>query len=115
MAIAILAGKTNVFAQSQDGEYKIDFLLTQPHKSTKPNKTPQVSYNPASTVLNVTFPGNWQGGKVEIYRNGAKVVSTNTPAGATLCYMLRNYGLGNYTVIVTSGNTVVYSNCLIVK
>ncbi len=89
--------------------------LHKPPRSPKANKMPIASYNPSSTVLNVSFPFNGQGGKVEIYRNGTKVVSTNASAGAMLCYMLRNYGKGNYTVIVSSGNTVVYSNCVIVK
>jgi hypothetical protein len=63
--------------------------------------------------LTVKFPANCQGCKVEIYRNGAKVVSAN--AGATLNYVLRNYGKGNYTIVVSSGNTVVYSNSVTVK
>lgn len=52
---------------------------------------------------------------MEIYRNGTLVVSVNASAGATLCYTLRNYGTGNYTVVVSSGNTVVYSNSVEVK
>lgn len=87
----------------------------KPHKCPKPNTKPQVSYNSTSTVLSVSFPGNSQGGKVEIYRNGAKVVNTSAPAGASLSLVLRNYGKGDYTVIVSSGNTVVYSNYVTVK
>ncbi len=98
---------------SNGGNYDDDFH--RPHKCHKVNTTPKVSYNSVSTVLNATFPDNWQGGKVEIYRNGTKVVSTNAPGGATLCYMLRNYGKGNYTVIVSSGNTVFYSRSMMVK
>lgn len=76
---------------------------------------PQLSYNSVSTVLNVLLPANSRDGKVEIYRNGARVVSANAPASATLSYVLRNYGTGNYTVIVSQGNTVVYSNNVVVK
>ena len=115
MAFAILTGKTNVFAQTQDGEYKIEFLLTQPHKSPKTIKTPQVSYNSVSTVLNVAFPINDQGGKIEIYRNGTRVVGVKAPAGTSLCYMLRNYGKGEYIIIVSQGNSVVYSKQVTVK
>ena len=86
-----------------------DIEHPRPHKSPKPNTKPQVSYNSTSTVLNVTFSASSQGGKVEIYRNGVKVVNITAPAGASLSYVLRNYGKGDYTVIVSQGNTVVYS------
>ncbi|MBO7476678.1 MAG: hypothetical protein J6U04_01945 [Salinivirgaceae bacterium] len=89
--------------------------IRRPHKCPKPNSKPQVSYNSASTVLSVSFPGNSQGGKVEIYRNGTKVVSTAAPAGASLSFVLRNYGNGDYTVIVSQGNMVVFSNNVEVK
>lgn len=92
-----------------------DSRFHMPHKCPKPNTKPQVSYNSASTVLNVLFSGNGQGGKVEIYRSGVKVVNTSAPADASLSFVLRNYGKGDYTVIVSSGNTVVYSNYVTVK
>ena len=92
-----------------------DLYHHKPHRCAQQNNTPKVSYNSATTVLNVSFPGNWQGGKVEIHRNGTLVVDVKAPAGTTLCYMLRNYGKGNYTVIVSSGNTVVYYGNYVVK
>ena len=73
------------------------------------------SYNAPTTTLTVKFPSNSQGGKVEIYRSGVKVVNTSAPADASLSFVLRNYGKGDYTVIVSSGNTVVYSNYVTVK
>ncbi|MBR6082801.1 MAG: hypothetical protein IKP62_07750 [Salinivirgaceae bacterium] len=76
--------------------------------------TPSTNYNSASTSLTVKFPAT-SGGKVEIYRNGAKVVTANAAAGAMLSYTLRNYGRGNYTVIVSSRNTVVYCRSMNVK
>ena len=118
MAIAILTGKTNVCVSSQllDDDPTNDKVLYQPpHKCPKPNHTPRVSYNPASTVLNVSFPGNWQGGKVEIYRNGTRVVGVKAQAGASLCYTLRNYGKGEFTIIVSQGNMVVYRGSYNVK
>lgn len=75
---------------------------------------PAALYNSASTSLTVKFPATG-GGKVEIYRNGAKVVNVNAAAGAMLSYTLRNYGRGNYTVIVSSRNTVVYCRSMNVK
>lgn len=118
MAIAILTGKTNVCVSSQllDDDPTNDKVLYQPpHKCPKPNHTPRVSYNSTSTVLYMSFPGNSQGGRVEIFRNGTLVVDVKAPAGATLCYMLRNYGRGDYTIIVSSGNTVIYSKQATVK
>lgn len=82
----------------------------KPPKSPNANWTPKVTYNSASTALNVAFPANGQGGKVEIYRNGAKVIDATAAAGTNLSYMLRDYGNGSYIIVVSSGNTVVYSN-----
>lgn len=77
-----------------------------------PNVT--ASYNSSTTQLSVAF-GAGQGGRVEIYRNGTKVVNAAAPAGASLSYVLRNYGNGDYNVIVSQGNTVVYSNNVTVE
>ena len=115
MAIAIFSSKINAFAQTQDGDYSVDFLLVKPHKCPKPNMRIKVSYNSVSTVLNVAFPTNDQGGKIEIYRNGTRVVGVKAPAGTSLCYMLRNYGKGEYIIIVSQGNSVVYSKQVTVK
>lgn len=76
---------------------------------------PQLSYNSSSTVLNVSFPGNGQDGKIEIYRNGAEVLNTSAPVGASFSFMLCNYGKGDYTVIVSCGNTIVYGGSYNVK
>ncbi|MBR6082331.1 MAG: hypothetical protein IKP62_05330 [Salinivirgaceae bacterium] len=83
-------------------------------KSPKRVNPASATYNSGSTELTVNFPAT-NGGKVEIYRNGTLVVSANASAGATLNYILRNYGTGNYTVVVSCGNTVVYSNSVEVK
>ncbi len=105
--------KSVVSKTSNDNNY--DDRYHRPHKCLRINTSPNVSYNSASTILNISFPSNGQGGKVEIYRNGAKVVGTAAPAGASLSFVLRNYGKGDYSVVVSSGNTVVYSNSVVVK
>ena len=94
-----------------DGNY----WLHKPPRSPKTNWTPIASYNSATTVLTVSFPNNGQGGKVEIYRNGVKVVDTKATAGASLSYLLRDYGKGNYSIVVSSGKTIVYSKQVTVK
>ena len=116
VAVAILMGKTNecISAQLQDGGPK-DNKLNHPHKSSNHNRIPKVFYDSYSSVLDVTFSASSQGGKVEIYRNGVKVVNTTASADASLSYVLSNYGKGDYTVIVSSGNTVVYSGSYNVK
>lgn len=86
-----------------------------PHRGSQTNSEPQVSYNSASTVLNVSFPTDGQGGKIEIYCDGSLIVSENAAAGTSLCYLLRKYGNGEYVIIVSSGNTVVYSNSLTIR
>ncbi|MBO7478373.1 MAG: hypothetical protein J6U04_10625 [Salinivirgaceae bacterium] len=64
--------------------------------------------------MTVKFPPT-NGGRVEIYRNGTKVIRSSAMPGATLNYVLRNYGKGNYTVIVSQGSSAVYYKNVIVK
>jgi hypothetical protein len=52
---------------------------------------------------------------VEVYRDGAKVAGITANAGTTFSCVLREYGEGNYTVIVSSGNTVVDSRNFTVR
>ena len=117
MALIIFSSATETAISQTCGKQPetVRIELPQPHRCQQIKKTPQVSYNFASTVLNVSFPGNGQGGKVEIYRNGVKVVNTSAPAGASLSYVLRNYGAGDYTIVVSQGNTVVYSRTMKIK
>ena len=107
---------TNSFAEyNTQGTNTMENFTQRPHKCPKPVVEAKVSYNPTSTELNVSFPTNGQGGKVEIYRNGTLVVGTNAPAGASLSCVLSNYGRGNYTVVVSCGKTVVYYGNHVVK
>ena len=80
----------------------------------RPNVQSTVIYNATTTTLTVKMPAITSG-KVEIYRNGVKVVDATAVAGANLSFVLRNYGKGNYTIIVSHGNTVIYSNSVEVK
>ncbi len=109
----------NVDAQSKGKTVAIWYPKFPPINSQKSkglcNTRVIASYNASSTALSVKFPSNGQGGKVEIYRNGAKVVGTAAPAGASLSFVLRNYGKGDYTVIVSQRNTVVFSEIYSVK
>lgn len=84
-------------------------------RKAQPTPSVTTTYTPASTALTVRFPANSQGGKVEIYRNGARVVSANAAAGSTLCYTLRNYGRGEYMIVVSQGDTVVGNRSVSVK
>jgi len=107
-----------VDAQNEGGEIPF-WHPTLPHATQKSkglcNTRVITSYNASSTALSVKFPSNGPGGKVEIYRNGARVVSANAAAGATLSYTLRCYGRGEYMVVVSQGDTVVCNRCLSVK
>lgn len=82
----------------------------KPRFSARPHRaSASVSYDAASTTLTVKFPSNSQGGTVEVYRDGAKVAGITTNGGTTFSCRLREYGAGNYNVIVSNGNTVVDS------
>jgi hypothetical protein len=118
--LAVTNVMTDALAQTVEEEVASDTNTGddgyhKPHKSPKMNWMPKVSYNSASTALSVTFPANGQGGKVEIYRNGTKVVDATVAAGANLSYVLRDYGNGDYAVVVSFGNSVVYSGNMVVE
>lgn len=116
-ALAVFTLKTDycVSAQLQDNDTVKTIKTARPHKCPKPTMSVQVSYNSASTTLNVSIPTNGQVGRIEIYRNGTKVINISAPAGASLSYVLRKYGIGSYAIIVSSGKTVVYNNCVEVR
>ena len=83
----------------------------RPHKGGKhrhPYQT-ETAYDEASTMLTVKFPSNANGGTVEVYHDGAKVAGITANSGTTFSCILREYGTGNYNVIVSTGNTVVDS------
>ena len=99
--------------QLKDGDEFIKIIHTPPHKSPR-QQSVSVNYNQTTTLLDILFCAE-QSGKVEIYRNGSLVACTKALAGASLSYVLSNYGKGDYAIIVSSGNTVVYSRSCIVK
>ena len=66
-------------------------------------------------MLTVSFSSSSQGSTVEVYRDGAKVACVTTNGGTTFSCTLRDYGTGNYHVIVSSGNTVIDSKNYTVK
>lgn len=74
-----------------------------------------VSYDTASTTLTIKFQSNSQGGTVDVYRDGAKVAGITANDGTTFSCVLREYGDGNYNVIVSNGNTVVESKSFTVR
>ena len=114
---AFLLVFTSLSTFSQDKEYveTKNYPGMRGIQSKRPNTNFAVNtYNSSTTVLTVKMP-TITSGKVEIYRNGIKVVKATLPAGTTLNFVLRNYGKGNYTVIVSQGNTVVYNRTMIVK
>ena len=98
----------------KDGNRKI---VPIPQRSLKHHKVSivNVTYDAASTVLTVTFPSNSQGGSVEVFRNGTKVAGVTANSGTTFSCRLREYGTGNYNVIVSRGNTVIDSKNYTVK
>ncbi|MBR4271751.1 MAG: hypothetical protein IKQ30_02830 [Bacteroidales bacterium] len=80
----------------------------RPHRSIRLHKQ-TVSYDEASTTLTVNFQSNSQGGTVEVYHDDEKVAGITANSGTTFSCILREYGEGNYNVIVSHGNTVMES------
>lgn len=91
--------------------------LPRPHRSHKPHRgsAANVTYEATSTVLTVKFLSNSQGGTIEVFHDGAKVAGVTTNGGTTFSCTLREYGTGNYNVIVSNGNTVIDSKNYTVK
>ena len=79
------------------------------------NENVSIFYNTTTTTLTVKFCNFSHGGIVEVYRNGAKVAGITANGGTTFSCRLREYGKGNYNVIVSSGNTVIDSKNYTVK
>ena len=115
----MIAASINADAECGTKNYPVDptnWPINRPHQSHKKNgTTATVTFDAASTVLTVKFPSNSQGGTVEVYRNGAKVAGVTANGGTTFSCKLRDYGTGNYNVVVYSGNTVIDSKNYTVK
>jgi len=92
-------------------------FLPAPNRSIRPHRQipVRVSYDESSTVLTVYFPQNSNGGTVEVYRDGLKVSAITAGGGTTFSCMLNDYGEGEYDIIVSKGNTVVYSKNVSVR
>ena len=106
--------RTSNKMMSKIGDYK---FAPMPHKCQRHNwnTSIRIQFDAASTVLTVTFPSNSHGGTVEVFRNGTKVAGVTANSGTTFSCKLRDYGAGNYNVIVSSGNTVIDSKNFTVR
>ena len=111
------SAQVNSFAMSIDNG-ETDDSFRKPHKICRPtpNKpTANVSYDASTTTLTVKFLSNSRRGTVDVYRNGAKVAGVTANSGTIFSCKLREYGMGNYNVIISNGNTVIGSKNYIVK
>ncbi len=85
-------------------------IINKPIKSSV-----NVSYNISTTVLTVSFSSISNGGTVEVYRDGVIVAGITAGGGTTFSCMLNDYGEGDYNIIVSQGNTVVYSKNITIR
>lgn len=112
LGIIIMSASVNTSAQrykcmSNNPDEKR--TIWKPRYSARPGMQTSVavSYDATSTVLTVKFSSQSKGGVVDVYLNGAKVAGVTANSGTTFSCRLREYGTGNYNVIVSSGNTVI--------
>lgn len=112
-----IASAQRYCAENRQKENGYEHRVPFPHRSIRPHvPTPcNVSFDAVSTVLTVKFPSKLQSGTVEVYRDGAKVAGITTNGGTTFSCILREYGDGNYNVIVSNGNTVIDSKNFTVR
>jgi hypothetical protein len=101
-------------SNSQDGG---NWRIGRPHGCVRPGRQipVRVSFDDSSTLLTVNFPSNTEGGTVEVFCNGSKVAGITAGGGTTFSCILKDYGAGDYDIIVSSGNTVVYSRNITVR
>ena len=98
---------------SNDGGYRFHL----PHRSIKPHRQMlvRVFYDESTTILTVNFPQNSEKSTVEVYRDGVKVTGITAGGGTTFSCMLKDYGLGNYNIIVSNKKTVVYTRNIVIN
>jgi len=89
----------------------------RPSKCVRPafKSSVRMSYDESSTLLTVDFPQNSEKSTVEVYRDGVKVTGITAGGGTTFSCTLKDYGEGEYDIIVSKGNTVVYSKNVSVR
>lgn len=68
-----------------------------------------ISYDPASKVLTVSLSNGSEDGRIEICPSHSGKTTIMIRPGETIRYTLGNYGRSSCTIIVSSGNTVLYS------
>ena len=101
------------FKSAEDGGHHMPL----PQKNIRPGRQipVRVSYDESSTLLTVNFPQNSEKSTVEVYRDGVKVTGITAGGGTTFSCTLKDYGEGDYAIIVSNGNTVVYSKNVSVR
>ena len=68
-----------------------------------------VSYDQYTKVLTVSLSSGSQDGRIEICPSHSGKTTIMIRPGETVRYTLGNYGRSSCTIIVSSGNTVLYS------
>lgn len=106
--IAATGALTETSAQTNNGNHKHN--LPGPHRIHNHQNcgSAQVSFNPNTKELKVHIPASSQDGIVEITPSNAGKITSYVKAGTTFSCNIGNYGNGNCTIIVSSGNTVIY-------
>ena len=101
------------FKSAEDGGHHMPL----PQKNIRPGRQMpvRVSYDSSTTLLTVDFPQNSEKSTVEVYRDGVKVTGITAGGGTTFSCTLKDYGEGEYDIIVSKGNTVVYSKNVSVR
>lgn len=118
--ITALLSATDTTAQSRSKSIsKTDapYNVPKPHLSIRPHRQipVRVSYDESSTILTVYFSQYTEDSTVEVFCNGTKVTGITAGGGTTFSCILKDYGEGDYDIIVSRGNTVVYSRNVIVR
>lgn len=100
---------TKSMISSHDGGHHGRPTPTKPHPQNR-NSFTWVSFDRFTKVLTVHLSKDSQDGKIEINSSQSGKTTIMIHPGETVNYNLKIYGSSNYTILVSSGNTVIYSN-----
>ena len=99
---------TKRMISSHDGGHQGRPSPTKPHRTNR-HSSSVVSYDPYTKVLTVSLSSGSQDGRIEICPSHSGKNTIMIRPGETIRYTLGNYGRSSCTIIVSSGNTVLYS------
>lgn len=112
---ALFAFSNLTFGQRITAKKIYDDRIPRPHGNIRPTfSTPaNVYYDGATSVLNVSAGS--KAVTIEIAKSGGAALKTIVAANTTKQFILMDYGMGTYSIIVCQDKTVIFSKNIYLK